>query len=186
MAKIRQTEPRRLHTIGHSTRTIEELIALLHANGIERLADIRRFPGSRRYPHFSPPQFEQAITAAGLAYLHLPQLGGRRPASRSSVNAAWRNASFRGYADHMASHEFRSGLEKLLSVDSSTAIMCAEAVPWRCHRNLVSDALVAHGIEVIHILDATSTRIHTINPNARIAPDGTVTYPAEPPQRELF
>ena len=156
----------RVYTIGHSTRTLDELIRLLRENAVERLADIRRFPGSRRYPHFSRESLQQALP---IEYVHVPELGGRREPRPDSRNLALRNAQFRGYADHMATEEFREALDALLASDKTTAIMCAEAVPWRCHRNLVSDDLVRRGHEVIHILDFGSRKRHEMNPLAHDA-----------------
>lgn len=164
------------HTIGHSTRGIEELLGLLKAYGIATVVDVRRMPGSRRNPHFSRDALKQNLEAAGIDYLHLPELGGRRSPAKDSPNTAWRNDQFRGYADHMAGPEFRAGIERLLQVKGPAAILCAEAVPWRCHRQLIADELVRRGLEVIHILDERSTKAHELNPNA--ADTGThLIYP---------
>ena len=166
----------RVFTIGHSTRELDEFVALLRENGIERLADIRRYPGSRRYPHFSRESLATTLPQVGIEYAHIPELGGRRQPRADSPNTAWRNEQFRAYADHMASDEFRDAVDSLLASDKITAVMCAEAVPWRCHRNLLADDLVRRGIEVIHILSANSTKSHEMNPNARVA-GGHLTYP---------
>jgi len=164
------------YTIGHSTRTLDAFTALLRENGIERLADIRRYPGSRRYPHFSRDSLAQVLPQIGIEYIHVPQLGGRRKPREDSPNMAWRNEQFRAYADHMASDEFRNAVDESLASDRVTAVMCAEAVPWRCHRNLLADDLVRRGIEVRHILGPGETKRHEMNPHARI--DGqTVIYP---------
>jgi|SRR5579859_1366700 len=163
-----------IYTIGHSTRSLDELIRLLRENGVERLADIRRFPGSRRYPHFSRESLAQALPEQGIEYEHIPQLGGRRKESAESPHTALRNAQFRGYADHMLSAEFQEGMHRLLSSDKTTAIMCAEAVPWRCHRNFVADELVRRGIEVVHIIGPESRKRHALNPIARIEGDHLV------------
>jgi uncharacterized protein (DUF488 family) len=167
----------RVYTIGHSTRSLEELLALLHENGIERLADIRRYPGSRRYPHFSREALSQSLPASGIEYIHMPELGGRRKSRPDSPNDAWRNDQFRAYADHMASEEFGSAAGRIVVSDRLIAVMCAEAVPWRCHRNLLSDDLVRRGVEVVHILAPGATRLHTLNPHAVVEADHLI-YPA--------
>ncbi len=165
---------KRLYTIGHSTRSLEELISLLREHGIQRLADIRRYPGSRRYPHFSRESLVGALSSQGIEYEHVPALGGRRKPLPHSPNTAWRNEQFRGYADHMATPEFAQALDQLLAFDIPTAILCAEAVPWRCHRNLVADELQRRGHEVIHILGAGSAQEHVMNARARIEDDHLV------------
>ena len=141
-------------------------------------------PRLEAYPHFSSTALAAALAAAGIAYRHEPDLGGRRRARGESPNAFWKNASFRAYADHMATPEFRAALDRLIAdaARESTAIMCAEAVPWRCHRWLISDALVARGREVIHILGHDSTKTHELNASACLSPDGTLTYPADTTQ----
>ena len=171
-----------LYTVGHSTRTLEEFLSLLAAHGIRELVDVRRFPGSRRYPHFGRDALSAALAAAGIGYAHEVELGGRREgAAPESPNRAWRSASFRAYADHMASPEFRDGLERLLGLASerATAVMCAEAVPWRCHRQLIADAALARGWRVLHVLSPERADPHTLNPHARVRSDGSVVYPAE-------
>ena len=167
-------------TIGHSTRALAELLALLAEFEASTLVDVRRFPGSRRYPHFGGPALAQSLGGAGIGYAHEPDLGGRRDPSPGSVNTAWRVAAFRGYADHMASPEFRAGLERVLALSEAgrPVIMCAEAVPWRCHRQLIADALVARGVAVRHILGPGPARAHELNPSARPGPDGVLIYPA--------
>ncbi len=162
---------KRIYTIGHSTRELHEFIALLKENGVARLADIRRYPGSRRYPHFSREALSKSIPEAGIAYEHFEDLGGRRRPRADSANSAWRNEQFRGYADYMGSDEFRRALDRLLENPATTAIMCAEAVPWRCHRNLVSDELVRRGIEVVHILGPHSRQKHVMNEHAVVEGD---------------
>jgi uncharacterized protein (DUF488 family) len=171
-------------TIGHSTRSSEELLELLDENAIELLADIRRFPGSRRYPHFGSEALEKTLAADGIGYEHLPELGGRRKPRPDSHNDIWRNASFRGYADYMETPEFEDGIERLLKLarGERTAIMCSEAVWWRCHRSLVADALKARGIEVIHILGPGKTEIHPYTAAAQLA-DGVLSYDASPHSR---
>lgn len=173
----------RIYTIGHSTRPFEEFTGLLREHGIERLADIRRFPGSRRHPHFSRESLEQSLPTLGIAYEHFESLGGRRSPQKHSPNGAWESEQFRGYADHMGTAEFREAVDRLLAGTVSTAVMCAEAVPWRCHRNLLSDDLVRRGLEVLHILGERSVRPHSFSPMARAEPD-RVVYP--PPQTTMF
>jgi uncharacterized protein (DUF488 family) len=168
----------RIYTIGHSTRSLEEFIALLREHAVGRLADIRRYPGSRRYPHFSGESLQRSLPDAGIEYVHFDELGGRRKPLPDSRNAAWENDQFRGYADHMATKEFDAAVGRLLDSDKPTAVMCAEAVPWRCHRNLLSDDLVRRGLEVIHILGPGSSKPHTLNAMARIEKD-RVVYPPE-------
>ena len=173
----------RIYTIGHSTRTLAELAGLLKEHGVTRLADIRRYPGSRRHPHFSKESLEQTIHRAGIAYEHFEALGGRRRPSKKSPNMAWESEQFRGYADHMATDEFRAAVEQLLSSEQPTAVMCAEAVPWNCHRNLLSDDLVRRGVEVIHITGRGQWHPHQLNGMAVIAGD-RVIYP--PKQSVMF
>ena len=174
----------RIYTIGHSTRTLVELVALLREHGVTRLADIRRFPGSRRHPHFSKESLEDALPRrAKIDYVHFEALGGRRRPVRNSPNMAWESDQFRGYADHMATDEFRAAVDRLLDSDQPTAVMCAEAVPWNCHRNILSDDLVRRGVEVIHITGPGQSHAHKLNDMARI--DGNrVVYPA--PQKAMF
>jgi uncharacterized protein (DUF488 family) len=174
---------KRIYTIGHSTRGLEEFTNLLVEHDIQRLADIRRYPGSRRYPHFSGESLQRTLPEHGIAYEHFDSLGGRRKAATNSENAAWTNEQFRGYADHMATPEFRNAVDRLLASDPATAVMCAEAVPWRCHRNLLSDDLVRRGIEVIHILGSGSSRSHVLSKMAQVRND-RVTYP--PDQSKMF
>lgn len=179
----------RVYTIGHSTRTLDEFLGLLGRDGVRHVADVRAFPASRRHPHFNGPALAAALGAHGIRYSHLQALGGRRRGQADSPNGGWRSASFRAYADHMASAEFRQGLDALIARpgDAPVAIMCAEAVPWRCHRTLIADALMARGVEVLHILDSKSAP-HVLTPFA-VLRAGEVRYPsrhAEPPQRALF
>jgi uncharacterized protein (DUF488 family) len=167
-------------TIGHSTRTLAEFLALLAEFEATTLVDVRRFPGSRRYPHFGGPVLARSLAGVGMGYTHEPDLGGRRDPSPDSVNTAWRVAAFRGYADHMASPEFRAALERVLASSEAgrPVVMCAEAVPWRCHRQLIADTLVARGVTVRHILGPGQERAHQLNPSARPGPDGVLIYPA--------
>jgi uncharacterized protein (DUF488 family) len=168
----------RLWTIGHSTRSIEDFIAALGANGIRLLVDVRTLPGSKRYPQFNKEALGDSLGKAGIRYEHFPELGGLRKPKKDSRNTAWRNASFRGYADYMETEEFRKGVDRLVDLAEKVgpaAIMCAEAVWWRCHRALISDFLKAHGAEVIHIVSATKTESHPFTSAARIV-DGSLTY----------
>jgi uncharacterized protein (DUF488 family) len=171
----------RIWTIGHSTRTIAVFISLLEEHGIRLLADVRSLPGSTRYPQFNKETLADSLGKIGIRYEHFPELGGRRKARSDSCNTAWRNVSFRGYADYMETEEFHKGIERILDLASKSgpsAIMCAEAVWWRCHRGLISDYLKARGFEAIHILDANKTEPHPYTSAARIV-DGKLSYRAE-------
>jgi uncharacterized protein (DUF488 family) len=168
----------KIWTIGHSTRALDSFIAALQAHGIKALADVRSLPGSRRYPQFNKEALAPSLSERGIRYEHFPELGGRRKAKPDSKNTAWRNDSFRGYADHMETEEFQRGVARLVDLANEagpTAIMCAEAVWWRCHRGLVSDFLKARGIEVIHILDEKKTEAHPFTSAAKIV-DGKLSY----------
>ncbi len=169
----------RLYTIGHSTRALDELVALLRAHDVGVLADIRTIPRSRHNPQFNAEALAAALPPLGLRYVPLPRLGGLRRAAKDSPNTAWRNASFRGYADYMLTEEFERGLTELhaLTAHGSVALMCAEAVPWRCHRSLVADALTARGAEVDEIIGSSRATPHRMTPFAKTTPDGRVTYP---------
>jgi uncharacterized protein (DUF488 family) len=182
----------KIWTIGHSTREIDNFISLLQENGIKLVADVRMFPGSKRYPQFNHESLASSLGHSGIRYEHLPELGGRRKTRPDSRNTAWRNASFRGYADYMETKEFRNGIARLLDLATGrvrptgglaneagpTAIMCAEAVWWRCHRSLISDYLKARGVDVIHILDAGKTEPHPYTSAARIVA-GELSYRSE-------
>ena len=171
----------RIWTIGHSTRTIDEFISLLKENGVKLLADVRTWPSSKRYPQFNKDALAESLNAQGIRYEHLPELGGKRKAKPDSRNTAWRNASFRGYADYMETEQFQKGIERLLDVASETgptAIMCAEAVWWRCHRSLIADYLKVRGVEVMHILGANKIEPHPYTPAARIV-NGELSYATE-------
>jgi uncharacterized protein (DUF488 family) len=168
----------RIWTIGHSTRKIDIFLSLLEENGIKLVADVRMFPGSKRYPQFGREALAKSLTERGLRYEHSPELGGRRKAKPDSHNTAWRNESFRGYADYMETDDFRNGIARLVDLaqkSGPTAIMCAEAVWWRCHRSLISDYLKARGVEVIHILDERKTEPHPFTSAARIV-NGELSY----------
>lgn len=183
----RKSTPPRILTIGHSTRPIEEFVELLQQHGVERLIDIRTIPRSRHNPQFNGDALATSLASEGLEYAHLKELGGLRHPRPDSANLGWRNASFRGYADHMQTEEFEEGVRRLLQVcgEKQCAVMCAEAVPWRCHRSLLADALVARGIPVEHILSASRRDAHHLAPFAKIA-NGKVAYPkAEGPKAEL-
>ena len=174
-----------IFTVGHSTLALEEFIAMLEAYGVECLADVRTVPRSRHNPQFNGDMLATALRARQIDYVPLPALGGLRRARPDSHNTGWRNASFRGYADHMQTPEFAHGLDELLALGRArrTAIMCAEAVPWRCHRSLVADAVSVHGVPVIEILSAASHRVHKMTPFARVE-GRSVTDPPE--QTTLF
>ena len=172
--------PAVVHTIGHSTHPIGEFIEILQAHDVGTVADVRTVPKSRRNPQFAQDALPAALGGAGIGYRHLKGLGGLRKTSPDSPNGAWRNASFRGYADHMGTAEFGSALDELIALAEAdpTAIMCAEAVPWRCHRSLIGDALIVRGFEVLDIFSATNARPHTLTSFARVS--GTdITYPPE-------
>lgn len=168
-----------IYTIGHSTRTLDELVSLLRQNGVSRLADIRRFPASKRYPHFSRESLERSLPASGIEYLHFEDLGGRRKPLADSPNTALRNEQFRAYADHMATPEFRAAADRLVDSDRRTAYMCAEAVPWRCHRNLLSDEMIRRGLRVVHILGPGSRKEHALSDLAAIEVDHVEYRPAQ-------
>ena len=184
MEKARLPEPiwpkGAVFTLGHSTLPIERFIQLLKTYGIECLLDIRTVPKSRHNPQFGSEALAQSLAQASIGYRLLPALGGLRHARKDSDNGGWRNKSFRGYADYMQTDEFQEGLRILmeLSGERRVAIMCAEAVPWRCHRSLVADALQVHGIPVVEVLSQTSHRMHKLTPFAHV--EGTqITYPPE-------
>jgi uncharacterized protein (DUF488 family) len=164
-------------TIGHSTRSLDEFVSVLSAHRIEALADVRRFPGSRRLPQFESSSLAKELEGRGIAYQWLEALGGRRRADRHSLNLAWRHAAFRGYADYLATDAFADGLFELLVIADGlrTAIMCAEILWWRCHRRLIADVLVSLGVEVLHLRDDRAAEPHRLAPPARLV-DGVLTY----------
>ena len=178
----------RLFTVGHSTRTSAEFLALLSERRIKLLVDVRRYPGSRRHPHFGSDALRSSLESASFRYEHEVDLGGRRPALPDSPHRAWRNSGFRGYADYMETQPFQDALARLeqRGQDTLTAIMCAEAVPWRCHRQLIADQLVARGAEVLHILGPGHTQPHSLNPDARLLPDGRLIYDRDGAQLGLL
>lgn len=171
--------PDTLWTIGHSTRGADAFLALLQANRIVALADVRRFPGSRKYPHFGADALRRQLTGAGIDYESFPELGGRRKVLTDSSNTAWRNAGFRAYADFMRTDEFAAGAARLaaLAAQKRTAVMCSEAVWWRCHRGLIADWFMAHGVRVLHIMNARPPVEHPYTSAAHVA-DGELDYRA--------
>jgi uncharacterized protein (DUF488 family) len=171
-------------TIGHSTRAIEEFVEMLARHGVRMLVDVRTVPRSRHNPQFNRDALPEPLQAAGIGYLHMAALGGLRHARKDSINTGWRNASFRGFADYMQTPEFARALAELiqLSEKQRIAIMCSEAVPWRCHRSLIADALTARGVAVEHILGADRRDAHRLTPFAHVE-RSTVTYPFHPDEQ---
>ena len=167
-----------IFTVGHSTRTLSELVEILRAHGVERVVDVRTIPRSRHNPQFNRETLSKALHNRHLSYRHMKTLGGLRHARPDSINIGWRNASFRGFADYMQTPTFGESLETLLKLaeEKPTAIMCAEAVPWRCHRSLIADALTVRGYEVRDIMSVTSAKLHALMPMARVHGQ-QVTYP---------
>lgn len=172
--------PRSVLTIGHSTRPIEEFVRLLQSHGATRVVDVRTVPRSRHNPQFNRETLPASLEAAGIGYIHLPALGGLRRTTANSVNTAWRNTSFRGYADYMQTAEFQQAIEQLIALADKDrlALMCAEAVPWRCHRSLIADALLVRGIPAEDIMSATRREVHRLTPFAKVR-GSRITYPGE-------
>jgi uncharacterized protein (DUF488 family) len=172
----------RVFTVGHSTRPIETFLSLLRGHNVTRLIDVRTVPRSRTNPQFNKESLPEVLQEAGISYSHVPELGGLRKPKRDSVNTAWRNLSFRGYADHMQTPEFARALELLIvwTQKDRIALMCAEAVPWRCHRSLIADALTVRGIAVEEILSPTKSQPHKITPFAKIQ-GPVIMYPGQLP-----
>ncbi|MDE1857313.1 MAG: DUF488 domain-containing protein [Candidatus Micrarchaeota archaeon] len=170
----------RVYTIGHSNRSISEFVGLLLAYSISLVIDVRVAPSSKKNPQFNMATLKRSLSENGLSYLHIKELGGMRKPLKDSKNTAWINDSFRGYADHMQTSEFDRAIGRVLALAAKkrTAIMCAEAVPWRCHRSMISDALIAKGADVEHILSATSSRPHALTGFAKVS-RGRVTYPSK-------
>jgi uncharacterized protein (DUF488 family) len=168
-----------LYTIGHSTRSADEFLALLTDPGVKLVADVRAFPSSRRHPQFNRGALSAWLATAGIGYRHLPGLGGRRAPVPGSPNGGWQERAFQGYADHMRTDEFRRALSELETAarETPTAIMCAEAVWWRCHRRLIADALVVDGWRVEHLGIGAAPIVHELTPFAVVEPDGSITYP---------
>ena len=187
--ELRQWPQGTVFTVGHSTLPIDRFIALLAAYGIESLMDVRTVPRSRHNPQFNRDTLPLSLAAAGIGYVHMPALGGLRHTTADSVNTGWRNASFRGYADYMQTPEFARAVAEVIAQShrDRLALMCAEAVPWRCHRSLIADALLVRGYRSEDIASATRRQIHTLTPFARV--EGTqITYPPETsvnPSKEL-
>lgn len=172
-----------VHTVGHSTRSIEEFIALLRAHGIRTLVDVRTVPKSRHNPQFGEDELPGSLEAAGIRYERFAELGGLRHSRKDSINGAWRNASFRGYADYMQTEEFAAGIDRLVALAEEAGpltVMCAEAVPWRCHRSLIGDALLVRGHEVLDIMTEKQAKPEKLTGFAHV--DGlTITYPPDEP-----
>ena len=173
-----------LWTIGHSTKPIDEFVDLLRAHRIHRLVDVRTVPRSRHNPQFNSDRLAKSLQTAGLTYVHMPQLGGLRKAKKDSLNLGWRNTSFRGYADYMQTEQFSTALDTLMdgSGETPTVIMCAEALPWRCHRSLIADALAVRGWTVRHIMTKTKADRHRVTRFA-VVDENRVTYPAADPRQ---
>lgn len=167
-----------VYTVGHSTRSLDEFLRLLAAHGVRRIVDVRSVPASRRYPHFAREALAESLPAAGVDYRWMKELGGRRRPRTDSPNGAWQNDSFRGFADYMQTPEFAAAVDELLDLaqGGDLAIMCAESMPWRCHRWLIGDALTVRGIEVLDILAEQSARPHRLTTFARVAGE-RITYP---------
>ena len=180
MTQHTANSPLLILTIGHSTRTLEIFVDMLHTHNVTRVVDVRTLPRSRHNPQFNLETLPESLKVAGIAYTYLAELGGLRHPQANSINTGWRNASFRGYADYMQTTSFAQNLQQLIDLaqQDRIAVMCAEAVPWRCHRSLIADALQARGIVVEHIMSKTQRRIHTLTPFAKIC-GTTITYPSE-------
>ena len=172
--------PSQVMTIGHSTHTLEEFIRMLQAHGVTYVVDVRTIPRSRHNAQFNKESLPLSLKKAGIGYIHIPALGGLRHAKHDSPNMGWRNASFRGYADYMQTSEFEQGLEELISLANQDriALMCAEALPWRCHRSLIADALLVRGIPTENIMSATHRQVHSLTPFAKVR-GIKITYPNE-------
>jgi len=173
------TRPTTVLTIGHSTRSIETFVKMLQAHGVKQLVDVRTIPRSRHNPQFNRDALPESLLQAGIGYTHMEELGGLRHARKDSLNAGWHNASFRGFADYMQTPEFETGLKTLIQAAKreQVAIMCAEAVPWRCHRSLIGDALEARGLAVEDIMSESRTQTHKLTSFAKVK-CAHVTYPA--------
>jgi uncharacterized protein (DUF488 family) len=173
-----------IFTIGHSTRMFEDFVELLRLNGVKRVMDIRTIPRSRHNPQFNRETLGPALKKAGIGYTHLKKLGGLRWADPESENLGWHNASFRGFADYMQTADFEAGLERAIKLAKTkpSALMCAEAVPWRCHRSLVADALLIRGFQVLEIMSASAPRPHELTPFARVR-GMRITYPTDKPRK---
>jgi len=184
---VKHAKPRPVvFTIGHSTRTLEQFLSLLKAHGVKRLVDVRTLPRSRHNPQYNREVLPRSLEDAGIGYTHMPALGGLRHAGKNSPNTGWRNSSFRGFADYMQSQEFESALEELveLAEERQVALMCAEAVPWRCPRSLIADALLVRRIPTEHIISASGRQLHILTPFAKVH-YRRITYPASGDSKEL-
>jgi uncharacterized protein (DUF488 family) len=172
-----------IYTVGHSTHTIDAFVEMLNAHGIEQIADVRTVPRSRHNPQYNKETLPKTLRTRRIRYIHMPGLGGLRKPKRDSINTAWENASFRGFADYMQTRDFASALMQLTdrAREKATAIMCAEAVPWRCHRSLIAYALTLRKFKVVHIMSATNSREHTITPFAHVE-GRKITYPIFSPR----
>jgi len=168
-----------IFTLGHGTRRIEEFLEILRAFHVRMIVDVRTVPRSRHNPQYDQMELQKVLEENGFAYQHLKALGGLRHAHKDSINTGWQNASFRGYADYMQTPEFAQAIKKLISLGKrrKIAILCAESVPWRCHRSMIADALVVRGVEVLHIMSKTNAHAHALTPFARVAGE-EITYPA--------
>jgi uncharacterized protein (DUF488 family) len=190
MKKVEHEESPIVLTIGHSTRTLQDFISLLKEYNVQKIVDIRTIPRSKHNPQFNREDLSKSLKAASVDYVYNAGLGGLRHSVRDSPNTGWRNPSFRGFADYMQTEEFEKRLEELMELakEVRVTIMCAEAVPWRCHRSLIADALLVRGFQVKHIISPTSLQVHKITPFAKV--DGArITYPIKEPnngQRTLF
>lgn len=181
MSPRQPKKPLVMMTIGHSNRSLETFVQLLHAHEVKQLIDVRTVPRSKHNPQFNQDALPKSLRAAGIRYWHMPRLGGLRHPKRESPNAGWRNRSFRGFADYMQTKEFDTSLKKLveLAKEKQLAVMCAEAVPWRCHRSLIADALTVRGVQVEHIMTRIMRHPHKLTPFARVK-GKRITYPPEP------
>ena len=185
MRKIR-TKMRAVMTIGHSTRTWKAFFELLRAHGVKRVIDVRSIPGSRHNPQFNGETLRTKLRAAKIGYVYLRKLGGLRHTRRDSPNMGWRNTSFRGFADYMQTSEFDVGLQRLIKLtrQKRSALMCAEAVPWRCHRSLIADALIVRGIRVEHIMSENTSRAHSLTSFGHVRRN-RITYPLRKASRAV-
>ena len=184
---MHEDEPQTILTVGHSTKPIEEFVRMLHAHGVELLVDVRTVPHSRHNPQFEQHALAESLSQAGIDCCHMKDLGGLRKPRPDSVNSGWKNESFRGYADYMQTSDFAAAIEKLIDLAKTKrlAIMCAEAVPWRCHRSLIADALVVRGVPVEHIMSTTRHDAHHLTSFAERT-GLQITYPPDEPQQQLF
>ena len=170
------TRTMQIHTLGHSNRPWGDFVAILAHYAIRTLVDVRSLPGSRAWPHFNKREMERVLPESGIAYVHLPSLGGRRKPDKTTTNAGWEHRAFKAYADYALTREFKDGLDELLALEG-VAIMCAEALPWKCHRRIIGDHLVARGVDVIDILGLDNAERHRMTAFARTE-NGVITYPA--------